>query len=145
MSNFIKAKIYEISENGEFIILAMESDIDHVHLMIQYLPKISISYIIQKIKQITTFYVWRNKKFELFLKQNFWKEKTFWTDGFFACSIGEANPETIKTYIENQGQNSQSSLAFNPTAKAVGISAQKVLEATIDKNVSLLEIKVKTL
>jgi len=101
----------------------MESDIDHVHLMIQYLPKISISYIIQKIKQITTFYVWRNKKFELFLKQNFWKEKTFWTDGFFACSIGEANPETIKTYIENQGQNSQSSLAFNPTAKAVGISA----------------------
>ncbi len=123
MSNFIKAKIYEISENGEFIILAMESDIDHVHLMIQYLPKISISYIIQKIKQITTFYVWRNKKFELFLKQNFWKEKTFWTDGFFACSIGEANPETIKTYIENQGQNSQSSLAFNPTAKAVGISA----------------------
>lgn len=82
MSNFIKAKIYEISENGEFIILAMESDIDHVHLMIQYLPKISISYIIQKIKQITTFYVWRNKKFELFLKQNFWKEKTFWTDGF---------------------------------------------------------------
>ena len=145
MSNFIKAKIYEISENGEFIILAMESDIDHVHLMIQYLPKISISYIIQKIKQITTFYVWRNKKFELFLKQNFWKEKTFWTDGFFACSIGEANPETIKTYIENQGQNSQSSLAFNPTAKAVGISAQKVLKATIDKNVSLLEIKVKTL
>ena len=82
MSNFIKAKIYEISENGEFIILAMESDIEHIHLMIQYLPKISISYIIQKIKQITTFYVWRNKKFELFLKQNFWKEKTFWTDGF---------------------------------------------------------------
>jgi hypothetical protein len=32
-----------------------------------------------------------------------------------------------------------------PTAKAVGISAQKVLKATIDKNVSLLEIKVKTL
>ncbi|WP_199765465.1 transposase, partial [Helicobacter suis] len=27
----------------------------------------------------------------------------FWTDGFFACSIGEANPETIKRYIENQG------------------------------------------
>ncbi|RAX57477.1 transposase, partial [Helicobacter monodelphidis] len=32
-----------------------------------------------------------------------WNEKTFWIDGFFACSIGEANPETIKAYIENQG------------------------------------------
>lgn len=31
------------------------------------------------------------------------------------------------------------------STKAVGISAQKVLKATIDKNVSLLEIKVKTL
>ena len=103
MNNFIKAKIDEISESGEFIILAMESDIDHIHLMIQYLPRVSISYIIQKIKQITTFYIWKDKRFEPFLKRHFWKEKTFWTDGFFACSIGEANPETIKAYIGNQG------------------------------------------
>lgn len=103
LNNFIKAKIYEISESGEFIILAMESDIDHIHLMIQYLPRVSISSIIQKIKQITTFYVWRDTRFEPFLRKHFWKEKTFWTDGFFACSIGETNPETIKAYIENQG------------------------------------------
>lgn len=103
LNNFIKAKIYEISESGEFIILAMESDIDHIHLMIQYLPRVSISSIIQKIKQITTFYVWRDIRFKPFLRKHFWKEKTFWTDGFFACSIGEANPETIKAYIENQG------------------------------------------
>ncbi|EMR57031.1 transposase, partial [Helicobacter pylori] len=37
------------------------------------------------------------------LQKHFWKEKTFWTDGFFVCSIGEANLETIKAYIENQG------------------------------------------
>ncbi|EAJ7968272.1 IS200/IS605 family transposase, partial [Campylobacter coli] len=24
-------------------------------------------------------------------------------DGYFACSVGEATPETIKKYIENQG------------------------------------------
>lgn len=67
----------------------MESNIDHIHLMIQYLPEISITQIIHKIKQITTYRIW--------------KEKTFWSDGYFACSIGEANPETIKAYIENQG------------------------------------------
>lgn len=102
-NNFIKAKIDGISESGEFTILAMESDIDHIHLMIQYLPRVSISSIVQKIKQITTFYVWRDIRFEPFLRKHFWKERTFWTDGFFACSIGEANPETIKAYIENQG------------------------------------------
>lgn len=93
----------KISKSREFIILAMESDIEHIHLMIQYLPRLSISFIIQNIKQITTFYVWRDKRFEPFLRKHFWKEKTFWTDGVFVCSIGEANSETIKAYIENQG------------------------------------------
>lgn len=37
------------------------------------------------------------------LKKEFWKEHTFWSDGYFVCSIGEANPETIRKYIENQG------------------------------------------
>jgi putative transposase len=27
----------------------------------------------------------------------------FWPDGHFVCSIGEANPNTIKKYIEHQG------------------------------------------
>ncbi|MGB5505596.1 MAG: transposase, partial [Sulfurovum sp.] len=38
-----------------------------------------------------------------FLKQHFWKENTFWTDGYFVCSIGEASPDTIQNYIKNQG------------------------------------------
>ena len=28
---------------------------------------------------------------------------TFWSDGYFACSIGEVNSDTIREYIENQG------------------------------------------
>ena len=38
-----------------------------------------------------------------FLQRHFWKEKTFWTDGYFVCSVGEASPETIRKYIQNQG------------------------------------------
>jgi len=38
-----------------------------------------------------------------FLQEHFWKEKTFWTDGYFVCTIGEANPDTIRNYIKNQG------------------------------------------
>jgi len=37
------------------------------------------------------------------LSQEFWLEKTFWSDGYFVCSIGEASPETIREYILNQG------------------------------------------
>ncbi len=103
LNHFIKSVIDEIATQSNFIIIAMESDIDHLHLMVQYIPRMSISSIISRIKQITTYRVWCNKRFIPLLQKHFWKEKTFWTDGFFACSIGEANPETIKAYIENQG------------------------------------------
>lgn len=103
LNDFIKAVIDEIAEQNDFTIIAMESDIDHIHLMIQYIPRVSISSIIRTIKQVTTYKIWRDNRFTSYLQKNFWREKTFWSDGFFACSIGEANPETIKAYIENQG------------------------------------------
>jgi putative transposase len=37
------------------------------------------------------------------IRPRIWKEKTFWIDGYFVCSIGEASPETIRNYIINQG------------------------------------------
>ena len=31
------------------------------------------------------------------------KEKTFWRDDYFACSIGQVSKEIIEKYIQNQG------------------------------------------
>ena len=36
-------------------------------------------------------------------KKHFWKERTFWSDGYFCCTIGNASQETIRQYIESQG------------------------------------------
>ena len=30
------------------------------------------------------------------LAKFFWKEKTFWSDGYFSCSIGNVSKETIE-------------------------------------------------
>ena len=30
-------------------------------------------------------------------------EPTFWTDGYFACSVGNVSEEMLKKYMENQG------------------------------------------
>jgi len=79
----------------------MESDTDHLHIMIQYIPRVSISSIVNRIKSITTYRVWENHSH--YLQKHFWKEKTFWTDGYFVCSVGEASPETIRNYIASQG------------------------------------------
>lgn len=77
----------------------METDIDHIHLMVQLPPSLPISAIVNRLKSMTTYHIW-NKHYR-FLSKFFWKEKTFWTDGYFVCSIGEASPQTIQRYIQN--------------------------------------------
>ena len=80
----------------------METDKDHIHLLIDYDPKVSVLQIVRRLKQETTFELW--KVHEEYLKKYFWKEHTFWSDGYFACSIGEgASYDTIQEYIKNQG------------------------------------------
>jgi len=41
--------------------------------------------------------------FPQYLSKHFWKEKTFFTDGYFVSTIGEVSSETLKKYIQNQG------------------------------------------
>ena len=98
--NIVKNIILEISYRSNFIIDILETDEDHIHMLVSYPPKFSVTSIVRKLKQETTINLWKN--YPKFLSKHFWKEHTFWSDGYFACSIGEANPETIKRYIENQ-------------------------------------------
>ena len=97
----IKKIIRDIEANSDFEIIEMETDIGHIHLMIQYIPRISISAIVNRIKSISTKRTW--SLHQNYLWKYFWKEKIFWTDGYFVCSVGEASPETIRNYIKNQG------------------------------------------
>ena len=80
----------------------MKTDKGHIHLLIDYGPKISVPEIVRRLKQETTFELW--KIHEQYLSKYFWKEKTFWSDGYFASSIGEgASYDTIQEYIKSQG------------------------------------------
>ena len=63
----------------------METDKDHIHYMIEIPTALEISKIVKLIKSYTTYYIW--KKHQSFLGKYYWKEKTFWTDGYFISSI----------------------------------------------------------
>ena len=90
-----------IESNSDFTIDVMETDKDHIYLLVSYPLKTSVSSIVRKLKQESTISLWKHNP--LYLSKHFWNEHTFWSDGYFACSIGEASPETIRRYIENQG------------------------------------------
>lgn len=98
---WVKKEFDSIAKDSDFSIDVMETDKNHIHLLVTYPPSISVSSIVRRLKQRSAVDIW--KDFHHIVGREFWKERTFWSDGYFACSIGEASPETIRKYIENQG------------------------------------------
>ena len=93
--------MFDISKKYDFQIKEMEVDKDHIHMMISSVPKISPLQIVRALKQQSTIEIWKLHKNEL--KKQYWKENTFWIDGYFCSTIGEVSSETLKHYIRNQG------------------------------------------
>lgn len=91
----------EICDKHLVDIIEVNTNLDHIHYILDISPNISISKIIALIKQYTTFHIWG--KHPKYLYKHFWKEKTFWSDGYFACSVGNVSRKTLEKYIQNQG------------------------------------------
>ncbi|MFD2663057.1 IS200/IS605 family transposase [Paenibacillus thailandensis] len=97
----IKTEIEYIANHYGWQIIEQEIDQDHIHVLIRYSPKWSILEIVRLLKQLTTYRIWQ--KHNEYLSQHFWKERTFWSDGYFSCSIGNVSKEIIQKYIQTQG------------------------------------------
>ena len=97
----VKQKIFDIANTRGCEIIAIETDKDHIHFLISYNTTDRICDIVKIVKQETTYYLWQ--KYGSFLSKQYWKKRIFWSDGYFACSIGEVSSATIQKYIESQG------------------------------------------
>jgi len=97
----IKTEIESIANHYGWQIIEQEIDQDHIHVLIRYSPKWSILEIVRLLKQITSYRIW--KQHSEYLANHFWKEHTFWSDGYFSCSIGNVSKDIIQKYIQTQG------------------------------------------
>ena len=79
----------------------METEKDHIHVLLSYDTIDRVCDIVKIVKKETTYYLWH--KYGSLLSKQYWNKKIFWSDGYFACSIGEVSSATIKKYIESQG------------------------------------------
>lgn len=75
---------------------------DHVHLLISYPPKWSVSAIVNSLKGVSS----RRLKQQFPEISKFWSvaksKNSLWSPSYFASSTGGAPIETLKQYIENQ-------------------------------------------
>lgn len=99
----MKQIVFDISKEDDslFSVETQECDGDHLHMLLDIEPTTSAASVASRLKQMSTHRIW--KKHGELLKKHFWKEHTFWSDGYFVCSTGDACLETIKKYIEEQG------------------------------------------
>lgn len=101
VSSELKQVVRDIEKESDFEVLEMETDKDHIHLLVRSEPKISVLAIVRKLKQETTNRMWKSQS--NYLKRFYWGEKTLWSDGYFASTIGNVSKETAENYIRNQG------------------------------------------
>lgn len=101
MDGFVKRACVYLAEQNDWTIIAMETDKDHIHILLEYDTTERVCDIIRILKQRTTHYLWI--RYRPFLQKHYWKKNIFWSDGYFACSIGEVSSATIQKYIESQG------------------------------------------
>lgn len=99
--DFIKQSVFETCVNKHWYIKRMETDKDHIHILLQYNPTDSVTKIVSWIKQKTTHEAWL--LFPELLKKQYWARNILWSGGYFAASIGSVSQSVIEQYIESQG------------------------------------------
>ena len=99
----LKEVIRGIADIYGFTILEIEIMPEHVHIFVSTKPTDSPTSIVGKIKSVSAI-----RLFVEFpnLRKIFRDNCPLWSKGYFVCSIGNANPETIRNYIKNQKFNS---------------------------------------
>lgn len=95
----LKLIFASVCKDFEAILVECDGEGDHVHLLVNYPPKISISKLVNSLKGVSSRLL-RNKGYTS-IQQALWG-KSLWSPSYFAGSCGGAPIEIIRQYIENQ-------------------------------------------
>lgn len=85
-------------EKLECELIEMDGEEDHVHLLITYPPKLSISVMVNNLKATSS----RRLRLLNTHLQRQSKSAVFWSRSYFASSAGGATIETLKEYVYSQ-------------------------------------------
>ena len=97
--DFMQPIFSKVCKNFEAEPVEFDGESDHVHLLINYPPKVSISKLVNSLKGVSSRQV-RKAKFKS-VKEKLWGD-ALWSPSYFAGSCGGAPLEIIKQYIEQQ-------------------------------------------
>jgi putative transposase len=87
-----------VCNDFEAILVEFDGEKDHVHLLINYPPKVPISKLVNSLKGVSSRLL-RNEFPDL--RNNYYKG-VLWSPSYFAASCGGAPISVVKQYIQTQ-------------------------------------------
>ncbi|MGK7897449.1 MAG: IS200/IS605 family transposase [Xenococcus sp. (in: cyanobacteria)] len=94
----LEAIFKDVAHNFETELIEMNGETEHVHLLLNYPPKVSISKLVNSLKGVSSRLI---RKQHPEIAKYYWKGG-LWSPSYFASSCGGAPLSIIKQYIEQQ-------------------------------------------
>ena len=88
----------QCAEMNRWKIEELNVQIDHVHMLVQVRPSVSLAKVVQMFKGGSSKVI----RFEFPELEEFLWGDSFWADGYFAETVGQVNEEVVKKYIREQ-------------------------------------------
>jgi len=102
--DLLKQQVKQISETYKVLVLNIEADKDHFHLLFKAHPQLDFTKYINTIKTITSREIQRNYPE---VKKLLWVGK-FWSPSYFLTTTGQVTLDQLKKYVESQGYEKRS-------------------------------------
>jgi putative transposase len=102
VQGYLKAFLQSWPEHHpDVIIKEINTDQDHIHLLVSIPPTKSVGMVVRTLKSNTAKAL--NEQFP-HLKEVYWGTNSVWSAGYFVSTVG-INEGVIRRYIENQGKD----------------------------------------
>lgn len=96
--DWLKAHFAKVCERMEAKLLASDGEDDHVHLLVEYPPKLSVTALVNALKGTSSRLL---RKEMPHVVKRYWNG-VLWTPSYFAASAGGAPLAVVKRYVEEQ-------------------------------------------
>lgn len=94
----LRAIFAEVCQDFGARLVEFDGEHDHVHLLVNYPPQMSLSKLINSLKGVSSR---RLKKLHPEIRKHYWGA-ALWSRSYFAGSVGGAPIEVLKQYIQQQ-------------------------------------------
>lgn len=99
--NRLETIFTEVCEDFETKLAEFNGETDHVHLLVNFPPKVALARLVNSLKGVSSRHM--RREFPE-LEGHYWRTKRLWSGSYFAGSVGGAPISVLRQYIEGQAR-----------------------------------------